>query len=538
MVVTNSSMPVLEAPFSRKVGQAKVVHSVRLFFLGLVLFITMVFQVLETRIVSPEVFFPVYVLVGVSFLLQILFFSFFQRLQKYPLVSGGMFVFEALYISLLIYFVGIQQSLLIFLFLVNIILCGILFQRKGALALATLTSVLFSFLLSLDFNVQGQTAFLAVGVNNLAFFSVAYLSGYLSEQLNFMGVQLVEKVRDIKALKNLNTLILDTMNSGLMTMETSGTIVQVNPFARRRLGKSADEIMGHSLSEFFPSFTSDELAGRVGGSFDQKLGPSGEQRDLRMHLAQLKDIETEASGYVLTFQDETEFRRLEGKLRQSEKLAAIGQLAAGIAHEIRNPLASISGSIQLLQDNGDTGSENRQLMNIVNREINRLNTLITEFLDYARPEAPMEDRVDLGRLLKDIMALMDYQQEGSGVQKKVQIEDGCKILGNQDKLKQAFLNIIVNGYQALAKEPEGLLSIAVSSKADFFEVEIKDNGCGIEDKVVKRIFEPFLTTKAKGTGLGLAITHSILESHNADVRVESQVGEGTSFKIRFPKSTL
>ena len=516
--------------FSKTESQSLIVHSVRMIFLALVFLVTLAFQLIESRIISYEVFLPIYMLVGFSFFLQIGYFVFFRSLYQRTFLAASLFVIESLYITGLIYYIGVEQSLLIFLYLVNIILCGVLFQRRGALLLALLTSVLFSFILSLETSVQGHTAYLAIGVNNLAFFTVAYLSGYLSEQLNVMGVELKERTQAVKTLKNLNALILTNMNSGLMTTDDKGLVFQVNPLALRVLGVVEEEVLGKTFTSLFPGF---DQSSKEGASFDYLLRKSGEKMSLRMHLASLVDEDNQTQGHILTFQDETKLRELERRVRQSEKLAAIGQLAAGIAHEIRNPLASISGSIQLLQADEGAGGDNPKLMSIVMKEISRLNNLITEFLDYAKPEAPMEDHVNLDQLLQEILDFTSLDQKNVPVKQVFEPKEGHIIKGNKDKLKQAFLNIIVNAYQAFTDQDNAELKVAVDKKGEEVVVSISDNGCGMDEKLRNQIFEPFRTTKSKGTGLGLAITHSIFESHKAKVQVDSQLGEGTTFTIQF-----
>ena len=263
--------------FSKTEGQTFVVHSVRIAFLALVFFIVLAFQFLESKIVAEQAFYPVYLLIAVSFFGQSLYFILFKKLFRNTFVTATLFAMESIYITGLIYYVGIQQSILIFLYLVNIILCGILYQRRGALLLALWTSILFSFIISLDPNIGGHTAYLAVGVNNLAFFTVAYLSGYLSEQLNIMGRKLEEKVRDVKTLKNLNELILSNMSSGLLTVDYKGEIVQFNPAAISILGVKKTEIHGSPVIEILPSI-SHKINEGVDSIFDLSFRREGEKR--------------------------------------------------------------------------------------------------------------------------------------------------------------------------------------------------------------------------------------------------------------------
>ncbi len=517
--------------FSKTESQAFVVHSVRLAFLVVVLAFTLSFQLLESRVEASHVFTPLYSLIGASFLLQVFFLSFFKSLYKKTLFVSFLFFFETFYITGLIYFIGVQQSLLIFLYLVNLILCGILFQRQGALLLALWTSILFSFIVSLDTGLTGNTAYLAVGVNNLAFFTVAYLSGYLSEQLNVMGEQLKEKVKDVEVLKNLNDLILKNMSSGLITIDSQQLILQSNPAAHYILGLGGEDMLRQPIVEFVPGLDLEDPI--FDKEFDVVLRKSNEKRILRVNMSQLRDDQDRVQGSIVSFQDQTHLRTLEKRLRQSEKMAAIGQLAAGIAHEIRNPLAGISGSIQLLQGDNSDAEQSAKLMSIVNREIDRLNNLITEFLDFAKPEAPMEDQIDLSSLMDDVILFVKNDANQGALQIETHLQDGLLILGNRDKLRQAFLNIIVNGVQAMSASETPKMIVNAKKSGAFVIVSIKDQGVGIPDDLKERIFEPFHTTKSKGTGLGLAITHSIIEAHGAEIHVDSEMGVGTEFRLQF-----
>ena len=516
--------------FSKTESQSFTVHSLRFIFLLLVLFITISFQFLESRIDATQVFYPLYVLIAVSFFLQLSFLVFFKKLYKVHFWVYFLFFFEAFYVTGLIYFIGIQQSILIFLYLVNLILCGVVFQRKGALALALWTSILFSFIVSLDTSLSGNTAYLAVGVNNLAFFTVAYLSGFLSEQLNIMGEQLKEKVKDVETLKNLNELILRNMNSGLVTIDLKNRVLQSNPASQSILGVSGD-IKGALLPDFVPGLDIENFA--FDKDFDLLFKKKGEKRILNFNISDLIDEEGGSQGRIVRFQDETHLRGLEKRVRQSEKMAAIGQLATGIAHEIRNPLAGISGSIQLLQLGESDKAQEEKLMKIVSREIDRLNNLITEFLDFAKPEAPMEDKIDLGALVSEIVNFINNDQKADKIQVNLVVQENLIILGNRDKLKQAFLNIIVNAFQAMEGVSEPEVTVNVKKIGNHVLASIKDKGVGMSDELKDRIFEPFHTTKHKGTGLGLAITHSIVEAHRADIRVESEIGKGTEFRLQF-----
>jgi len=514
---------------SRSGSQLLTVETVRMGFLAIVLLVTVIYQIVNASFISFDVFFSVYMLLAVSFLLNCVYILFLDRILKSWFWTAALFIWETFYVSVLIYFIGISQSLLVFLYLINIILCGVVFQRKGGIYLALFTSIAFSLLLALDKNVQGNTLYLAVGVNNLAFFTVAYLSGYLSEQLNFMGTELIERGRDIKVLKNLNTLVLNSMDSGLLTVDNGGVVVQQNEKAAELLG-----VKGSVLGKTLPSVAA-PMARVIQAAPGTVSEVAAGERVLRTRVSSLNDENGTRKGAIVVFEDVTHMKKLEARVSQSEKMAAIGQLAAGIAHEIRNPLASISGSIQLMQGDSAKSAEDQKLMSIVIKEIDRLNKLITEFLDYARPMTPANKTVNLSDLAREVLEAVKLDKSAAGVSFDTDIAPGLIVPGQTDKLKQALWNIVVNGVQAMETSPRKNLRIKMSEQGGQIIARIQDSGIGIAPQNLGKIFEPFHTTKPKGTGLGLAIVHSILEAHGAPIEVKSQVGDGTEFTITFKK---
>ncbi|MCB0364760.1 MAG: PAS domain-containing protein [Bdellovibrionaceae bacterium] len=520
-----------------------VIEASRVLFLIAILVVALAFQASQGPFISLDVWLPFYVLLMTSFVLNSIYLFLFDEMEGWHgWINSTLFAYDALFVTFLIYYTGTSQSIFLFLYLVNIILCGLVFQKRGSLLLALWTSILFSFLMIVGPSAQGQNLYFAVGLNNIAFFAVAYLGGLLSEQLNFMGSELVERQKDIEALRDLNQMIVDNMATGLLTMGLDGVITQVNQAANTILEDS--RLLGRPLGELFPGiYESVDLAPIARGDIPSTRlellyrNFRNEKAIIELTLGPLRDSSKEAVGYVMTFQDMTQVKKLEYAMRQQEKLAAVGQLAAGIAHEIRNPLASISGSIQLLSSSDAYGAEDKKLMNIVLREIDRLNHLISEFLDYVRPQTRIEDPINLNNLVQDIMEFVKNSTTlPQGVEQDISLKAARLIVGNKDKLKQALLNIVMNAYQAMDKSESKLIRVSTVDLdlASKVQLRIEDSGCGMDVANKDRIFEPFHTTKTNGTGLGLAISHKILESHGASVVVESEIGKGTTFVIEFP----
>ncbi|MBY0384431.1 hypothetical protein K2X05_04660 [bacterium] len=517
--------------FSQSRSQLMTVQSVRMTFLVVALFVTVVFQLLNINFISFDIFFSVYILLATSFFIHFLYVLCLEGSWRgMAYFTAFIFIWETVYITLLINFIGVNQSLLIFLYLINIILCGIVFQRKGGVYLALLTSVCFSLLLAADISLSGNTLYLAIGINNLAFFAVAYLSGYLSEQLNFMGLELLERGRDIRVLKNLNSLIIDGMPSGLLTVDNQGVILQSNVQAQQILSK--ESLLQKNIQNFIPPFR--DFISRFSGDSSTEARLK-DDRIVRLSFSALNDEKGARMGSIVLIDDITHLKKLESRVLQSEKMAAIGQLAAGIAHEIRNPLASISGSVQLMQADASSKPDNQKLMSIAIKEIDRLNLLITEFLDYARPTQIEKQKLNLKNILEEVLESL-YQDP---LVQKVQIEthwiEEAYILGNGDKLKQALLNILVNAVQAMENSKVKKLNLDLTIHTNSVILKIADSGVGIPAEQINRIFEPFHTTKVKGTGLGLAIVHSILSAHQVQIDVQSTLGQGTTFTLTFER---
>ncbi len=520
-----------------------VIQAIRLAFLLTILIITVVFQALQPEFVNVEVLIPVYLMMAVEFVLNAVYLTFFDRFLKLWYTTAILFFLESAFVTGLIYFTGVNQSIFLFLYLVNIILCGFVFQRRGAWILSFWTSILFSFLMIIGPEIKGQTLYFTVGLNNLAFFAVAGLSGYLSEQLNFMGVELLTQGKHFRALKNLNQLIIENIATGLVTIDQEGRILLANKAAHGILDLAQNAMLGRQLDEVFSGLMKRICAieflrnEQVSNRFDWPYRVAfGDNLTLAMTISELRGEAGESTGYVLAFEDLTKVRRLEFAVRQSEKLAAVGQLAAGIAHEIRNPLASISGCIQLLGTMFTSRQEEEQkLMSIVLKEIDRLNNLITEFLDFVRPDQIREDRIDCNDLLKEVLDMVRMNKGlRADVQQITTFSATRAISGHRDKLKQALLNIVINAYQAMHEIPRPVVEIGTKDSGDSVVIWIKDHGVGIDEGRLRKIFEPFHTTKPKGTGLGLAVTHKIIESHNGQVFVESVKGSGAEFTLEFP----
>jgi two-component system sensor histidine kinase PilS (NtrC family) len=251
-------------------------------------------------------------------------------------------------------------------------------------------------------------------------------------------------------------------------------------------------------------------------------------------VSPLRDVKNQVIGRVVNFQDLTELRRLEAQSRRSERLAMIGQLAAGIAHEIRNPLASISGSVELLRQGPSPSDDDRTLMAIVHREIQRLNVLIGDLLDYANPRPPQPVDFDLGVMVEETLQVARGEQAFATVHMALAVDRPLPLHADPAKLRQVLWNLLRNAADAAALGG-GHVHVDARREVDATTIVVSDDGPGIPADQLTRIFDPFFTTKSKGTGLGLATCHAIIAEHGGHIDVASEPGKGTAMTISLPR---
>ena len=354
------------------------------------------------------------------------------------------------------------------------------------------------------------------------FFLYLFVAYFQDQIFNLKRIFFRQSVK-ISDLKNLNDSILENVQANLFVTDHQGHIVYQNNEAESNM----DALIKPKILKKFLVDSPIVFSGKKEISIDQRVyelfGQSFVFREKKL------------PGHFWMLEDITESYNLRNKLKNQEKLAAVGQLAAGIAHEIRNPLASISGCVELLGEKADP--DDQKMHGIILKEVDRLNDLISEFLDYVKPVHLKQDSIHLEPFLNDII---DFTKLNQSLSPDLEVEFSSKIsksiYGDSSKLRQAFLNIIMNAFQALEKteNPKVIIQCEEDLENKHLLVLIKDNGPGIQKDRISRIFEPFHTTKAKGTGLGLAITHRILEEHGVHIDVISDIGKGVEFRLYFP----
>ncbi len=492
------------------------------------------------------------------------------RVRKLAWLGAAQVVTDVALVTSLVAFSGGVHSIFGFLYLPIPVYCALLFGRPGAYGSAALGAAGYAAALLAAGSLfgtpeAGPPGLVLAGLHAGALLLVALLASGLAAELQRAGERLDARTVDLEALRSLHERTIASLTSGLLTVDRDGQVTSFNPEAERITGRSAARVAGRSLDEVLPG-AAEVLGGRSeaarGGRGRRRLAfvdAEGKERFLGLASSVLRDADDEQTGLVVIFQDVTQVVAMERELHRNERLAGVGQLAAGMAHEIRNPLAAISGSVEILESGLDASGENderRRLMGIVLREIERLDGLITDFLQYARPTPPKLESVLLAPLLEDL-AEMARAALPEGVVLTVEADADLSALADATQLRQALWNLVTNAQQAVGEN--GVIRLRTEARegarpeseppatsqamagtgrnegvegSPGVEIVVSDDGSGIPVEHLDRIFDPFFTTKAGGTGLGLPTVHRIVEAHGGVLQVDSEAERGTEFRVR------
>jgi two-component system, NtrC family, sensor histidine kinase PilS len=382
----------------------------------------------------------------------------------------------------------------------------------------------------------------AVGLSDVSFLVVGLLAAKLADRQTRSDVQLAAATRSLADLRVLHERIVESIRSGVITTDLQGRIYTFNAAAEEITGYKASDVHGHDASIFFGDMTrqiTDSMnaaaTGKVSPRFQADcLTPNGLALRLGFSIAPLSGESGQTSGMVITFQDLTDIRALEETSRRQDRMAAVGRLAASIAHEIRNPLAAMRGSIQMLRSEMDGNTEQAQLMEIILRESDRLNKIVADYLNYARPRPAELTNVDISALVADTFKLLRNSAElNDRHDLKEDLPNRPAIVsGDPEQLKQVCWNIARNAMKSM---PDGgTLRVSLAEvDGNRLRLSFTDTGCGMAPEQVERLFEPFTSTTG-GTGLGLSIVYQIIRDHSGTINVRSRLGEGTTITIELP----
>jgi two-component system sensor histidine kinase PilS (NtrC family) len=502
---------------------------------------------------------PFFTLIGLTYALSVVYLATLRFAERHTWLVDLQFGLDAALVSAFIHVTGGIASNFSSLYVLPVIAAAMIRSRRLSLQLASLSAMLYLALVSVQYVDVGLpevakrftpvvelptlgVARYTVAINLSGFFAVALLAGSLAESVRSAGARLEYASHEIRDLRKYNENVINSLLSGLVTTDADGRILTFNRAASVILGiPSGQAIRRDSIDVLqLPEETRTALAGlgdaRTLRIDTQHRTGDGRSIDLGLTVSPLTFPDGRA-GFLYTFQDVTDVRRLERNAQLQQRLAAVGEMAAGIAHEIRNPLASMSGSIQVLRHELTLNDEQAQLMDIVLRESERLNETIKSFLAYARPQRFALTRLDVRSVVQDAALLLRNSSEVQA-HHTIGVEvppDPVWCEADENQIRQVIWNLATNGLKAMAQGGRLLLTASTAedgSGATLLTVE--DQGRGIPPEALDAIFQPFHSSFDKGTGLGLAIVHRIVTDHNGTVNVSSRVGAGTVVTVRLP----
>jgi len=458
--------------------------------------------------------------------------------QEYKLQSIVQIFTDLAFTTALVYVTGGIDTFFNFLYPLVIIVASILLPRYWAYLTAAVSFICFGALLELTFferipsfqySARGDLKSLqvAIAVNFCAYLAVAHLASALAAKLRQAGVELRDKSGELLSLQVLHENVIHSIRSALITTDLEGRVTLMNAPGQKVLERTASSVYGRPIADLFvdqlPNLDSTAAQCEVRG-----LTPSGKEKTFAVNVTALIVPEQGTIGYVYTFEDRTELRRLENEIRMRDRLAAVGRLAAGIAHEIRNPLASIAGSINVLSEVTPFNEEQKTLVNIITRESTRLNNIISDFLVYSREKSFKFSRMDLVPLLEDALVLLSNRSQTKEltIVRDYALPEAFAAV-DADRIKQVFWNLLENAVRAM--QGKGTITVSVRAAGDYLRIGVRDTGPGIPPNLTEKIFEPFQSRFEGGTGLGLAIVYQIVQAHGAKIFVQSRLGSGAEF---------
>jgi two-component system sensor histidine kinase PilS (NtrC family) len=508
---------------------------------------------------SPGVFAdPFFFVIGLTYALTLAYGLLLKASERHRWVVDLQLSCDAIVVSALVYLTGGVASYFSTLYTLPIIASSMIQSWRGGMMVGTISAILYGgvvFAQYLGVSVHAvepavllpapKIALFTVGLNVFGFFAVAALSGYLAESLRRADAQLQHASNQLADLQAFSQYVIDSLSSGLATSDGHGRVLTFNRAAETITGVRARSAVGRPLAEVLqlpadvltPFGSHDERPPlpRVEYTFHR---PDARQIELGLSTAILQTPRAE-TGFVFTFRDVTEIRKEEREARIQQRLAAVGEMAAGIAHEIRNPLASMSGSIQILRQELPLTEEQSQLMDIVIRESERLNETIRSFLAYARPQRQAASRIDVRQMITDAATLLQNSAELHETHRIAvstpEVPVWC--MADEAQIRQIVWNLATNALRAMPGG--GVLRLSASEEragdaSGSVVIAVQDDGVGIAPEDLDDILQPFRGGFARGTGLGLSIVHRIVSDYGGELQVTSQKGQGTTVTVKLP----
>ncbi|MBI5641136.1 MAG: PAS domain S-box protein [Nitrospirae bacterium] len=476
-------------------------------------------------------------LIIVLYVLTIIYSLLIHRIRNLFLFTYVQLIIDVFAEITLIYITGGIESWFSFTLILTVLSSSIILNKKAGYVIASLSSILYGGLLDLQFyrvlpieyaDIMQEKQFLYnIFIHTISLYITSYLAGYLSSRLEKTVEKLEEKDTHLKDLELFNMKVIESLPSGLFTTDVNGDVLIFNRAAEKISGTPGDTLIGSKIDRALPFLSFPLKEGRHEATL--KAGKD-DQKIIGINISVLRDINGKETGFIGVFQDLTQLKKLEAAIKQKEQMAAIGELSANIAHEIRNPIASMRGSIEMLRDDRIPARHREKLMDIALKEMERLNNIVTDFLTYSKPRSPEKKIIDLHLLLEETLSLLNNIEQNKGnITIRRDFSGPLYVNADAQNMRQVFWNLGLNAIESM--ENGGELIVSTRQDHDSVRIKFSDTGAGISPENREKIFFPFFTTKDRGTGLGLAIAYRIIEEHNGRLSVQSIPGIKTEFEI-------
>ena len=444
------------------------------------------------------------------------------------------------------------------LFYTLVIIYSVIFLgRRGGLIVASASSIFYGLLLDLefyklmpfvslvqhDYDLNSTNVLTNILVHIVSFYVLAFLASFVVEQEKKTRLLLEKKESEFNQLDLLFRSIVESVDTGVMTIDLQNMIKTFNHAAEEITGFSRAKVQDCKIEDVFPEFVPFLTVEMIKEQIQKRLeviitGKTGNKVNLGLSISLLIGKNDNQIGNILIFQDLTKIKEMEKKIEKNKNMALIGELAAGWAHEVRNPLAAITGSIELLKQGLKLDGTDERLMQIILRGKDQLDSFARDFLLMARPVPVSRELVDLNEVVEEVLEHIKLNKDWISTIKIVKaFSSKVKVFANKEQVRQIINNLVLNAIQSM--EEGGVLSIEtkgvkLEDKKEYTEIKVSDTGCGIKENDLKKIFEPFFTKKEKGTGLGLTIVSHLVDGYNGKIKIESTINQGTVCSVWLP----
>jgi two-component system, NtrC family, sensor histidine kinase PilS len=525
------------------------------------LIVTTFIKIQKTEIFPEKALTSLYLLCALTYFLSLAYLLLLKFVKKNRLNIYIQALIDVALITFLVYITGGISSIYSVFYPLVIIYSVLFLEKRGGLIIASASGILYGLLLDLEYfgivhpinaiavheyNLGAGYVFSRIFIHLLSFYIIGLLASFVVEQERRMRTLLAEKETAFDQLDLLHRSIIESVETGIMTINLQGRIKSFNRAAEQISGFTFADVENRNIVEVFPCFA--QVQEKIRGNDDKHSSKDRYNMEfthdknnkliLSCLVSTLKDSTVKRIGDIVIFQDITSLIEMEEALEKSRRLAIIGEMAAGLAHEMTNPLASLSGSIQILKRDLQLSKVDEKLMQIVLRGKDQLDHVIKDFLLLARPAPGDRETVLIKDIIEGVIESIQYLPDwNNDIRVRLELSDNLCIYANRAEIREVVWNLVINAVQSM---PEGgELSVETrkiydGANGESLEIQVSDTGYGIDDKYLDRIFEPFFTTKERGTGLGLAIVNRIIEAYKGKILIRRSIEKGTVCTVSLP----